>query len=51
VGIALLFDQSIWLRAGTGAALGLVAGSFLAAAAIRWPDGRSVVRGRSACDS
>ncbi len=29
---------------------GLIAGSFLATLVIRWPEGRSVVRGRSACD-
>ena len=31
--------------------LGLIAGSFLATLVIRWPEGRSVVRGRSACDA
>jgi leader peptidase (prepilin peptidase)/N-methyltransferase len=30
--------------------LGAIMGSFLATLAVRWPDGRSVVRGRSACD-
>ena len=30
--------------------LGAIAGSFLATIAVRWPDGRSVLRGRSACD-
>ncbi|ATW05586.1 prepilin peptidase [Sphingorhabdus sp. YGSMI21] len=30
--------------------LGLVVGSFLATLIIRWPEGRSVVAGRSACD-
>ncbi len=30
---------------------GLIAGSFLATLVIRWPGGRSVVRGRSACDA
>lgn len=34
-----------------GAALGLVAGSFLATLAIRWPEGRGIVAGRSACDA
>ncbi len=34
-----------------GAALGLIAGSFLAALVVRWPDGRSIARGRSACDA
>ncbi|MBA4355740.1 MAG: prepilin peptidase, partial [Novosphingobium sp.] len=32
------------------AVLGAVIGSFLGAALVRLPDGRSVVRGRSACD-
>lgn len=32
-------------------ALGAIVGSFAAALVIRWPDGRSVVRGRSACDA
>lgn len=31
--------------------LGLVFGSFIATLAIRWPEGRSVTRGRSACDA
>jgi leader peptidase (prepilin peptidase)/N-methyltransferase len=31
--------------------LGAVIGSFLGAAAVRWPEGRSVARGRSACDA
>ncbi|HZG08357.1 MAG TPA: A24 family peptidase [Allosphingosinicella sp.] len=33
-----------------GFVLGAVIGSFLAAILIRWPEGRSVMRGRSACD-
>jgi len=32
------------------ALLGAVVGSFLATIAIRWPEGRSAMRGRSACD-
>lgn len=36
--------------AAFGALLGLIVGSFLATVAIRWPAGRSAVRGRSACD-
>lgn len=39
----------LWAVAGAG--LGAVIGSFLATAAIRWPQERSVARGRSACDS
>jgi leader peptidase (prepilin peptidase)/N-methyltransferase len=34
-----------------GFVLGAVIGSFLAAILIRWPQGRSVARGRSQCDS
>jgi len=33
-----------------GFVLGAIIGSFLATAAIRWPAGRQVTRGRSACD-
>ncbi len=33
-----------------GAGLGTVIGSFLATLIIRWPQGRSIVTGRSACD-
>jgi leader peptidase (prepilin peptidase)/N-methyltransferase len=32
------------------ALLGAIVGSFLATLVVRWPEGRSVVRGRSACD-
>lgn len=40
----------VWLwPAGLGL-LGLVFGSFIATLAIRWPEGRSATRGRSACD-
>ncbi|MBV9884843.1 MAG: prepilin peptidase, partial [Sphingomonadaceae bacterium] len=46
-----LFIQSLWLRALIGGGLGLIAGSFLASAAIRWPNERSVIGGRSACDA
>lgn len=31
--------------------LGAIIGSFIAVLTIRWPEGRSVVRGRSACDA
>ncbi|MDE0879448.1 MAG: A24 family peptidase [Sphingomonas bacterium] len=31
--------------------LGTIIGSFVAALVVRWPDGRSVTRGRSVCDS
>lgn len=33
-----------------GALMGAIAGSFLATIVLRWPQGRSVARGRSACD-
>lgn len=33
-----------------GALAGAIAGSFLATIILRWPQGRSVMRGRSACD-
>jgi leader peptidase (prepilin peptidase)/N-methyltransferase len=39
---------AIW--AVPGFILGAIIGSFLATAAIRWPAGRRVTRGRSACD-
>jgi len=39
-----------WLEPALLAILGAVIGSFLATVAIRWPDGRSAARGRSACD-
>jgi leader peptidase (prepilin peptidase)/N-methyltransferase len=40
---------SLWTAAGF--VLGAVIGSFLAAILVRWPEGRSVLRGRSHCDS
>ena len=46
-----LLDQSLALRALLGALAGLIAGSFLATALIRWPKGESAVRGRSRCDA
>jgi leader peptidase (prepilin peptidase)/N-methyltransferase len=49
--VEALFTQSLALRALIGAGLGLIAGSFVAAASLRWPEGRSIIRGRSACDS
>lgn len=45
------FIPSLALRVAIGAGLGLIAGSFIATAARRWPERRSVLRGRSACDS
>lgn len=38
------------VRAAVGLVLGLVAGSFLATLILRWPVGRSILHGRSACD-
>ncbi|MEP2988630.1 MAG: prepilin peptidase [Parasphingorhabdus sp.] len=34
-----------------GAILGLIVGSFLATLAVRWPQGQSVMKGRSKCDA
>jgi leader peptidase (prepilin peptidase)/N-methyltransferase len=39
------------LWAGALAVLGAILGSFAAALVVRWPAGRSVVHGRSACDA
>lgn len=39
-----------WLLAPLLGVLGLVFGSFIATLAIRWPEGRSALRGRSQCD-
>ncbi|WP_150290293.1 prepilin peptidase [Sphingobium estronivorans] len=38
------------LAAGLGGIAGAIAGSFLATLILRWPQGREVARGRSACD-
>ncbi|MET0370132.1 MAG: A24 family peptidase [Sphingobium sp.] len=38
------------VAAPLGAVLGAIAGSFLATLILRWPEGRSVARGRSQCD-
>ena len=40
-----------WGRVVLLGILGAVFGSFIAALVIRWPAGRSVMRGRSACDA
>jgi len=42
---------SAWLWAPALGVLGAIIGSFLAALVIRWPEGRSVLAGRSACDA
>ena len=44
-------DQLGSAATAMGFVLGAVIGSFLAAVLVRWPDGRSVARGRSHCDS
>jgi leader peptidase (prepilin peptidase) / N-methyltransferase len=51
VSYAEVINQSLALRALIGGGAGLVMGSFLATALIRWPLGQSVVRGRSRCDA
>lgn len=40
----------IWIWSTSLALLGLIFGSFIATLAVRWPDGRRVGLGRSACD-
>lgn len=47
---ALLADWPL-LRALAGLVLGTIAGSFLATILIRWPEDRSILSGRSRCDS
>lgn len=42
-------DALVW--SGALAVLGAILGSFVAALVLRWSDDRSVMRGRSACDS
>ena len=39
------------IRAAIGLGAGLIVGSFIATILIRWPKGRSIVSGRSACDA
>jgi leader peptidase (prepilin peptidase)/N-methyltransferase len=46
--MAFEVGQAIAFLLGCG--LGAIIGSFLGALVIRWPAGRSIVRGRSACD-
>ncbi|WP_380877403.1 type 4 prepilin-like proteins leader peptide-processing enzyme [Sphingomonas sp. DBB INV C78] len=46
----LLAGQTIWPWALAGLLLGAIFGSFLATLVIRWPEGRSVLSGRSSCD-
>lgn len=42
--------MNAWLLALGGLGLGAIVGSFLATLCLRWPEGRSVVTGRSSCD-
>ena len=46
---AMVSDRLIW--AAALALLGAIAGSSVAALVVRWPEGRSVMRGRSECDA
>lgn len=49
-----MIAQSAVLLVGgvfAGSVLGLIFGSFCAALVMRWPEGKSVLRGRSACDA
>jgi len=48
--LATLPAASPWAWGAGGAVLGAVIGSFLATLVIRWPQERSVMAGRSACD-
>lgn len=48
--IGFAVGPAFWLWAGCGFLLGAVIGSFLATLVIRWPQGRSIGTGRSACD-
>lgn len=41
----------LWVRMLLLGIIGAIFGSFIAALVIRWPEGRSVMRGRSACDA
>jgi leader peptidase (prepilin peptidase) / N-methyltransferase len=48
---ANVIDQvPAWVFALGGGVLGLIVGSFIATLVIRWPQGRSVMQGRSLCD-
>jgi leader peptidase (prepilin peptidase)/N-methyltransferase len=48
--VAEILDRSAWPWAVALGVLGAIAGSFIAALVVRWPTGRSVLVGRSACD-
>jgi leader peptidase (prepilin peptidase)/N-methyltransferase len=47
----IFLQPPLALAVALGGVLGLVVGSFLATILIRWPAGRGVIGGRSACDS
>lgn len=47
---AVLTALPLWLSAIGLGVLGAIFGSFIATLVVRWPAGRSVMRGRSACD-
>jgi len=47
----MIWLESDILRFLLGCGLGLIIGSFLGALVTRWPQGKSVMRGRSACDA
>lgn len=46
----LLADMPVWVRLAGGFIVGAIIGSFIATLVLRWPQGRTVARGRSACD-
>lgn len=48
--VAVASSLPAWFWTTLFALLGLILGSFIATLCLRWPAGRSVVRGRSACD-
>lgn len=46
-----ILSAPAWLMPGGLAVLGAIFGSFIAALVVRWPQGRSVISGRSQCDA
>jgi leader peptidase (prepilin peptidase)/N-methyltransferase len=50
-GLLHLYSAEPLLRGGVGLLLGAIIGSFLATVLVRWPEGRSALVGRSACDA
>jgi len=51
VSASIIIAVPAWIAVTGGGLLGALVGSFIGAALVRMPEGRSVVRGRSACDS